>query len=68
MTTNEETQYLTPKDVEKILNVSQSTASRLLNRPDMPVIRIGRCVRVKKDDFEAFMQAYKNNRVYLSPA
>ena len=53
-----ESEYLTPKDIEQLLNLSHTTVSRLLNRPDFPAVRIGRSVRVRRDRFEEYMETY----------
>ena len=54
--------YLTPKDIEKLLNLSHTTVSRLLNRPDFPAVRIGRSVRVRRDRLDEYMETYTGTR------
>ena len=47
---------LTPKEVAKILNVSQATAYRLLMENKIPRIKIGGCVRAKREDVETYIK------------
>lgn len=42
---------LTANDISKILKISKPTAYVLMDREDFPVIRIGRCKRVLRDNF-----------------
>jgi len=47
-------------EVAKILNVSRALAYRLMQRGDIPVIRVNHAVRVKPVDLQAFID---NNRI-----
>jgi len=42
---------LTAKDISEILKVSKPTAYSLMNQVDFPLLRIGRCKRVLRDNF-----------------
>ncbi|MBM7602591.1 putative DNA-binding transcriptional regulator AlpA [Metabacillus crassostreae] len=42
---------LTAKDISDILHVSKPTAYEIMNRSDFPLMRIGRCKRVLRDEF-----------------
>ena len=42
---------LTAKDISEILHVSKPTAYEIMNRSDFPLMRIGRCKRVLRDEF-----------------
>jgi excisionase family DNA binding protein len=42
---------LTANDICKILKISKPTAYELMERTDFPLIRIGRCKRVIRDQF-----------------
>jgi excisionase family DNA binding protein len=42
-------------DVAKILNVSRSYAFLLMERDEIPTVRIGRTVRVRPSDLERFI-------------
>ena len=49
-------QYLTPKDVMGILQLSKNTVYALFNREDFPSVQIGKQLRVSKEDFEEYMK------------
>lgn len=42
---------LTAEHLAEILNVSKVTAYELMNQPSFPLVRIGRCKRVLKNEF-----------------
>ena len=42
---------LTAIEICEILKISKPTAYELMDRKDFPLIRIGRCKRVLRDDF-----------------
>lgn len=42
---------LTANEISKILKISKPTAYELMNRHDFPLIKIGRCKRVLRDEF-----------------
>ncbi len=44
-------------DVAKILNVSRSFAFQLMQRGEIPTVRLGRAVRVRPSDLERFITA-----------
>lgn len=48
---------LTMADVARYLRIGTSTAYELAHRPDFPAIRIGRTVRVRRDDFIAWCES-----------
>ena len=60
---NEE--YLTPKDIEKILGFSKKKTYAIINKADFPKIRIGRDIRIPKSKFENFMEKllYKDYKI-----
>ena len=45
---------LKPHEISEKLNVSKPQVYLMLRNGDLPVVRIGRCVRVRKIDFEKF--------------
>jgi len=53
---NQLPRLLTARDVANILNIGQSTAYQLMNRDELPSIRIGRSVRVRPEDLEKFIE------------
>lgn len=42
-------------DVARILNISRSQAYQLMQRGDIPTVRMGRSVRVREEDLERFI-------------
>lgn len=42
---------LTAKEISKILKISKPSAYELMKRSDFPLVQIGRCKRVLRDDF-----------------
>lgn len=48
---------LTVHDICKILKISRPTAYEMMNKPDFPLLQIGRCKRVYR---EAFFKWIKN--------
>jgi len=51
-------EYLTVKDVQKYLNISQSKAYELVHRKDFPVCRFGACTRVPRKLFLAWAEKH----------
>lgn len=53
-------EYLTAKDVAKILKVSDEAARAYMNRPDFPALKVGKGLRVNSWAFLIYnMQARK---------
>jgi excisionase family DNA binding protein len=48
---------LTATDVARELNVSRSFAYQMMQRGTIPVVRLGRAVRVRPQDLDAFIDA-----------
>jgi excisionase family DNA binding protein len=48
---------LTTREIAERLNISERHARRLL--ADMPIVRLGRCVRVDQRDLEAWVASRK---------
>ena len=53
---------LRASDVANILNISRSLAYRLIQKGDIPTVRINRSVRVLSDDLHDYIMEHKNNR------
>ena len=53
-------QLLKGKDVAHILNVSQSFAYQLMRREEIQTVRMGRSVRVRPEDLDAYIAAQCN--------
>lgn len=50
-------QLLKATDVAKILNISRALAYRLMQKGDIPVVRIKHAVRVKLTDLESYIES-----------
>lgn len=48
--------YLTPSDMEKILNISHTGVFKILKDPDLSVFRFGRCVRIETSALEDYLR------------
>lgn len=60
MPTPEKSPLLSPKDVALRLRISRAMAYKLLTTRALPYVRIGRSVRVREADLEAFIQKCAN--------
>lgn len=49
---------LTGEDIARIMQISRAHAYRLMQGPDLPVIRIGKMVRVRPLDLEKFLREH----------
>lgn len=50
---------MTMSDVARFLRISRTSAYELLHRPDFPALRLGRRVRVMRDDLEQWLRAQR---------
>ena len=48
---------ITASEVSHILGLGESTVYLLIQRGELPCVRIGRAVRVKQDDLDAFIES-----------
>lgn len=48
-------QYLSPVEVAARLGTSRNTVHRAIARGDLPAVRYGRLIRIKRTDFDAFL-------------
>ena len=62
---NTEDKWLTPKDIEETLQLSHGTVNKLFHLKGFPMVRIGRCMRVKESDFIDFMNSYKAHEINI---
>ena len=60
---NENNILFSKKQVAEILNVSTKTISRLIAKGELPIIQIGRNIRIKKSDVFEFVE--RQNRYNL---
>ncbi len=47
---------LKPNDIAERLNVSKPQVYLMLRKGEIPVVRIGRCVRVNEEDLNQYVQ------------
>lgn len=55
--------FLSGDDIAQILGVSRSKAYDILKRDDLPVLKIGKNVRVLREDFDRFIVNNLNGSV-----
>jgi excisionase family DNA binding protein len=49
---------LSAREVADILNISKAKAYQMMNRGEIPTIRMGRTARVRSQDLEEFIEAH----------
>jgi excisionase family DNA binding protein len=49
-------EYMTVAEVAEILKLNQQTIRNMLDRGDLPFVRLGRRVRIKRSDFDRFVE------------
>ena len=54
-----EEEFLTPKDVARILKVSYMTVYRWIQAGKLKAYQVEKQYRVKKTDFDQFVESYK---------
>ena len=59
-----EDHLLNTKEVEEILHVSRTLLYILLKRGDIPTVRIGRMIRIRRADLERYIneRSFKNDK------
>ena len=60
--------YLTVKDIQAYLNISQGKAYQLVHRKDFPVIRFGSCTRIPREMFLAWVEKHTHIPTDLASA
>jgi putative molybdopterin biosynthesis protein len=61
-----ETQLLKPAEVADILRISRAMAYSMLKRGEIPTVRIGSTVRVRRSDLEQFI--HENEEAKSEPS
>ncbi len=61
-----EERLLKPDEVAEILQVSKAFAYALLKRGDIPAVRIGNLVRVRREDLEKYILTKANKDASVS--
>lgn len=49
--------WITVTEVAEILRVSKMSVHRILDRDEIPHVRVGRQIRMKRDDVESWLQS-----------
>ncbi len=52
---------LTAKEICEILKISKPTAYEIMSRPNFPLLKIGRCKRVFRNDFIYWLKSERKN-------
>ena len=55
-------QYLTPKDVQRILKISKNNVYALFKSEDFPAVKIGKQFRVSEEALEKYLNERKVGR------
>ena len=50
--------FLTVKDIQNILKISQDMAYKIVNTDGFPSIKIGRTIRIPEEEFEKWVKKY----------
>lgn len=58
----DETEWLSPQEVREWLKISRSKAAQLCAE-EVPSYRVGKLVRVKRTDLEAYLTAHRHEPV-----
>ena len=58
-------ELLRREDVARILNISRSYAYLLMKRGELPIVRIGRSVRVRPSDLEQFIEKKTSSQAHI---
>lgn len=53
-------ELMTVADVAQKLKISRWRAYMIFHEPDFPLLRIGRSLRVRRDDFEKWLSSKKS--------
>lgn len=56
MSSGERLRYLTVAEVAELMRVSRMTVYRLVNRGELPAVRVGRSFRVPQDALDAYLR------------
>jgi len=61
-----EGRFLTVSEAATRLQISAKTIRRLIDRGDLPALRIGHLIRIPEESFESFLKARQINNPRLS--
>ena len=57
---------LTPLEVAEILKITKNTVYELVKRGEIPAYKVGRKLRIDKEDVENYINSQKNNTHNIS--
>lgn len=52
----QEKEYLTPKDISRILSIGMTKTYALINQHDFPKIRLAHTIRIPAKEFDLYMK------------
>jgi excisionase family DNA binding protein len=58
MSAGERVRYLTVAEVAELMRLSRMTVYRLVNRGELPAVRVGRSFRVPQDALDAYLREH----------
>lgn len=58
MSAGERVRYLTVAEVADLMRLSRMTVYRLINRGELPAVRVGRSFRVPQDALDAYLRTH----------
>ena len=59
MSSNTHNQWLSLKDVERLLGIGRTKAYELVATGELPAVRIGRCIRVNRRELDEWLEAQR---------
>jgi excisionase family DNA binding protein len=58
-------ELMTAAEISKVFNVSLGHVYHLIERKELPIVKIGRSVRVRKVDLEKYINDHYHSRIIL---
>lgn len=58
-------QYLTVKDIQRILGLGKTSAYKLVEQKDFPKVKIGGSYRIPLEEFNTYMRRYLYKEIIL---
>jgi excisionase family DNA binding protein len=59
VSSNTHNQWLSLKDVERLLGIGRTKAYELVATGELPAVRIGRCIRVNRRELDEWLEAQR---------
>jgi excisionase family DNA binding protein len=57
--TARETEWLSLKDVQRLLGIGRTKTYELVTTGELPAVRIGRCIRVNRGELDEWLRAQR---------